>query len=201
MNKLEKILCSAPAEAHARYLSMNGLYWLWHAPEHFLTNFIANRIFDEIQQHVYIDCPLKRIVSDGGLDRRIFGKQNKGMRPDITVWGKKSLNGDFPLEAVVEIKTRNTMEEIYKDFDRVAKLVDKKSGPNRGYVIIYADDAKRKETYIDRYNSQKIPVKFEKVYEHHGDDVDANDYRWYYCVLKTQKIEIASSTKKRVSGD
>ncbi len=89
LNKIEEGLCNAVEAAKERYVQITE-NWLFHAPEHFLQNFIlldlANKGYE-----VYAEATRKK-YSNAKVGRQRVGHQFLGQRGMILLYGIKVMS-------------------------------------------------------------------------------------------------------------
>ena len=132
-NQFETKILEAAKEAQHFYTEMTGEYYIWHAHESFLQNFIVFKMADEYC--IYIDCSPEKIKKDTTAGGR--GKTPmKNKRFDLVFW-KKS---EDKVKAVVEIKRACYPSLVVKDVEKVANFGKcKHPMANSGYVLYYTD--------------------------------------------------------------
>lgn len=132
-NQFETKILDAAKAAQNFYNEMTGEYYIRHAHESFLQNFIVFKMADEYC--IYIDCSPEKIKQDTTAGGR--GKTPmKNKRFDLVFW-KKS---EDKVKAVVEIKRACYPSLVVKDIEKVATFGKRKHPmANSGYVLYYSD--------------------------------------------------------------
>jgi hypothetical protein len=162
------------------YLEISGAYWLWHAPEYFITTSVARSIAKQ-KYYVYMDVPLKDIYKREYLDKRGLKSKIAGIRPDISVWNKE----ENSIRACIEIKKEYSISELKEDIERLNKIMKLKTFDcHESYLVVYSDDAKSESTYLNRYENWAQHFKWVVEDKFVCRESDEDGYFWSFCVLK-----------------
>jgi hypothetical protein len=132
LDLLEKNICDAIKKAHKRYEQITG-YWLFHAPEHFLQNFIFLEIAKSWE--VYPEATRKKISE--GMGKSPVGRPPSAkFRYDLVIWNKSS----DKLRAVVEIKRcLSASQTVQKDADRIRNALKGQQKAKAAYLLLYSE--------------------------------------------------------------
>lgn len=164
-------------------------YWLWHAPEYFITVGVGRAIHKETGAGIYMDASLKRIYKqrkDQG-EPLILGKPPSYLsnRPDISVWFKSSEK----IRAAIEIKRASNISPVKKDVARLRRIVGKAHGPKVGYAICYSEARPKESTNASlekRFSQWEKETGTNRIItEFRGPD----DNGWWcgWCVLRVDE--------------
>jgi hypothetical protein len=148
MNELERALCRSVRRAHRRYEKITD-NWLFHAPEHFLQNFIFLDL--ALDREVYAEATRKKITAGSG--RLPVGRppRVKASRYDLVVWNKAKSD---TLRAVIEIKRGWCINEALKrDAVRVRNSLKGAQKAKAGYLLVYSEIPTRRgrEALAERF--------------------------------------------------
>lgn len=139
MNSLEKTLLDATKRAWEKYEQMTDGWWLSHAPESFLQNFVALHLARTHDHSVYPECSPKKIRED--LWGPIKGRKpnNQQQRFDVVVWWKTKAF----VRAVIEIKRAYTTAPIQKDRQKISDYLKQAQAKDVrcGYLLVYSEAA------------------------------------------------------------
>lgn len=131
MNGFERAICAAVRRALDRYEAITG-NWLFHAPEHFLQNFLLLDLGKE--RGVYAEATRRKISH--GLGRPPRGRPPKARtaRTDLVAWHKDRRRG---LRAAIEVKRSWSCDaQLRRDADRIKKASAKGMA---GYLVVYSE--------------------------------------------------------------
>ena len=182
---IERAIVSGIRGAFDNYLKMSGGYFLWHAPEYYITVEVARSLADK-KYRVYFDVPVGRIGKLDFGDGRISNSKSCLKRVDVSIFSKT----DNSMRALLEIKKTNNFTNVESDFNKLKKISRLKSSPDIFYQLIYSDDSNKRETYINRHKRWSddlgmILVKDDVVPVR--SDRDDQDFYWGFCLLRYQK--------------
>jgi len=136
MNDLEKAICAAVKKAHRRYVEITD-NWLFHAPEHFLQNFIFNSLGKT--HWVYAEATRRKIANGCGRPPRGRPPNRKTYRYDLVVWHKTTYTRD-PLRAVIEVKRAWRLDGgLKKDAERIKSALKGSQRAKSGYLVVYTE--------------------------------------------------------------
>ena len=139
MNKLETAILGSAVRALNRYEKIAG-QWLWHAPEFFLTTYVANGIARK-GWYVWCDASPSKIIFEESRSKRGHIPTNKNKRFDIVVWHKASKT----VKAIIEVKRDWSITSLKGDRKKILKQKNKvKASANSGYLLVYSEEKHRK---------------------------------------------------------
>jgi hypothetical protein len=139
---------SAYESAQKEYESMSGGWWLWQAPEYFITTHIAHKLQKlDGAKYITLEHGSTNALSVAGAKGR--GRLSKHVREkgkvDILLWW----GSDTP-RAIIEVKNQIYSKEQYeKDINRIKAFLKRNNGASSlqfGIFSFYesAEDGKRK---------------------------------------------------------
>lgn len=148
--------------SHKQYFDMSG-YWLWSAPEYFITTIIAQNLFG-IDGKKYVT--LENNALDGLYDSNALGKGK--LHRDIRSNGRFDLlfwwGYDQP-RAVIEVKNRVTNKTQYEaDIKRIKGVLNRKSEESTiefGSFVFYTETLDTKGN--DKSSLKKIDIRIETI--------------------------------------
>ena len=139
MNQVEKLLCRSVVQAFERYEGITG-YWLLHAPEHFLQNFLMLELGKS--RGVYMEATRRKIADGVGRPPKGRPPHSPTTRYDLVLWDKTRNT----LRAVIEIKRSLSLSApLKKDAKRIRTAVAHRQAvahgqkAKAGYLIVYSE--------------------------------------------------------------
>lgn len=148
--------------AQHEYESMSGGYWLWQAPEYFITTIISQKLHQlDGAKYITLEHGAKNTLEDAGaIGRgRLPSNITERGRVDILLWA-----GDSTAKAIIEVKNQIYAKEQYdKDIKRLKALLLRKNGSSSlkfGMFSFYqsAADGERKSA------EQKVTDRIQGIY-------------------------------------
>lgn len=150
--------------AQSEYENMSGGWWLWRAPEHFITTIIAAQLHNlNRQNHITLEHGSTDTLRAAGAKSR--GRLSKNVREkgkvDILYWW----GNDTP-RAVIEVKNQIYSKEQYtKDINRIGAFLARNNGTSSLQFGIFsfhesAADGKNKSA------KDKVSSRISGVFEH-----------------------------------
>ncbi len=134
MQQLNAAILNAAVHAQNRYEAISD-YWLWHAPESYLTNYVANGIGRKKWQ-VWPEASPRKIIVDADGSKRGRRAKNRNRRFDIVVWHKASST----LKAIIEVKLAWSVNSLMRDAEKIRKQQNaKRASARAGYLLVYSE--------------------------------------------------------------
>ncbi len=153
--------------AQKKYEKMSDGYWLWEAPEYFVTTLIAEKLWNlEGSKYITLEHDATDILEEAGAKGRgkVSNAIRKDGRVDILLWwaSKKP-------RVIIEVKNKHSMVQYSKDIKRIKAFLERKSDESSlqfGVFSFYesaTEDNKKdaKQKIIDRID--KVRKKTEKI--------------------------------------
>lgn len=187
MDQLEDAICKATRDAYKRYKNITGGYWLWHAPEHFLQNFVLLRLGQGYTVHA--EATRKKIEA-------VVGKRNRGPKPkakvryDLVVWQRVRPS----LRAVVEVKrcyVTTCGKGLKLDAKRIKHARTGENGAKHGYLLVYSEKMLKKgrsgllEVFKGWAKGLGLGLVKHEILDKNGTDDKGKPWESGYCLLKT----------------
>jgi hypothetical protein len=179
---LETAICKGVKHAHKDYERISGGWWLQHAPESFLSTYIAKAIHKDAGFQVYLDTSLGKIakerVENGAPKARGPLPQYMNLRPDISVWERTTGN----IRAMIEVKRSFGNEPVRQDIQKIRRFVQKQHGGRAGYVLGYTI-TKRDNTFEKRIENW-LQSDASLVLKYEDPAADSSGYFWGFALLR-----------------
>lgn len=132
MNSLERSICKYVKAAFRTYEAITG-NWLFHAPEHYLQNYLLIKMGANWQ--IYAEATRKKIAAEQGRPPRGRPPNSLAQRYDLVVWQQS----DARLRAVIEIKRTYRTSDLVDDAKRIKKALTSSQKASTGYLIVYSE--------------------------------------------------------------
>lgn len=146
MKQLSTAVLNAAVRAHRDYDNRSGGYWLWHAPEFFLTVHVARGI-GRRNWEVWCDASPRKIVEANTAVRQGRQPLNKNHRFDIVVWHKS----EDTVKALIEVKKAWSIATLKADVRKLRKQSRmKKAAAKAGYLLVYSEAKHKRHERIGR---------------------------------------------------
>jgi hypothetical protein len=159
-------------------------YWLWHAPEYYITTTVANEL-GKLGYSVYIDASYNKLKNEIGKGR---GKPlaRATQRPDISVFAKSESN----LNAIIEIKKAWNSDGIVKDSEKIRSYQKTKNKAKSAYILVYSEAQASKKFGMDqaevierRFDKWANAIAARKVWSVHN-TAPKETWEWGFCLYK-----------------